>query len=150
MLPIKEKLLDHCYQFIDLKHEQIRTELNRITESLHSETKSSAGDKHETGRAMLHLEREKIGSQLIHILNAKEILQKVNILQSSKTAQLGSLILTSQHHYFLSISAGTVQLYGETYTTLTCNSPLGKELVGQSAKDLVFFRNQQFTIKKIY
>ena len=32
--------------------------------ALQSETKSSAGDKHETGRAMLQLEMEKAGQQL--------------------------------------------------------------------------------------
>ena len=31
---------------------------------LQSESKSSAGDKHETGRAMLQLEAEKLGKQL--------------------------------------------------------------------------------------
>ena len=56
---IKEQLFTQCLAFIDNRLITIKNTMQEIQESLLSETKSSAGDKHETGRAMLQLEREK-------------------------------------------------------------------------------------------
>ena len=52
-MEIKEKLYTKCIQFIENRHQTIQNSISEIQESLLSETKSSAGDKHETGRAML-------------------------------------------------------------------------------------------------
>ena len=69
-----------------------------------SETKSSAGDKHETGRAMLQLEMEKAGQQLASVQQMQQTLAKINTLTSSTNIALGSVIKTSSACYFLSIS----------------------------------------------
>ena len=66
-LRIKEVLYASCIDFIEDRLETIQRTINDIQGSLTSETKSSAGDKHETGRAMLQLEREKSGVQLNEI-----------------------------------------------------------------------------------
>jgi len=63
----KIALYDLCADFIETKRQTIQHTIVEIQHSLTSETKSSAGDKHETGRAMLQLEREKIGNQLAEI-----------------------------------------------------------------------------------
>lgn len=49
---LKEQLLDHCNSYIGLKLETIRHAIANAQESANDDTKSSAGDKHETGRAM--------------------------------------------------------------------------------------------------
>ena len=41
--------------------------MKEIKEALFEEIKSSVGDKHETGRAMLQLEREKVGNQFYEV-----------------------------------------------------------------------------------
>ena len=60
-LKIKEALHASCVGFVEDRLETIQKTIQDIQMSLTSETKSSAGDKHETGRAMLQLEREKAG-----------------------------------------------------------------------------------------
>ena len=60
-MDIKEQLYEFCRAYIDGRTIRINESIKSIQESLSSETKSSAGDKHETGRAMLQLEREKLG-----------------------------------------------------------------------------------------
>ncbi|MDO6425302.1 hypothetical protein, partial [Saccharophagus degradans] len=73
-------------------------------EDLNSETKSSAGDKHETGRAMLQLEMEKLGQQYQTVLTQKNVLQKIDV-SVKKKAQVGSLVgTTSGLNYFLATS----------------------------------------------
>ena len=74
---LKQNLYNQCQEFIDNRFETIQNTIKDIQKSLLSETKSSAGDKHETGRAMLQLEREKAGQQLAEIQKIKEILLKL-------------------------------------------------------------------------
>ena len=61
---LKRILFEHCTTHLNnnlLSFEKRKLEL---LEALASESKNSAGDKHETGRAMLQLEREKLGEQI--------------------------------------------------------------------------------------
>ena len=74
-LETKENLYLQCVHFVEKRFNTIQNTINEIQESLTSETKSSAGDKHETGRAMLQLEREKAGNQLAEIQKIKDFLQ---------------------------------------------------------------------------
>ncbi|MFD1615778.1 hypothetical protein [Gelatiniphilus marinus] len=52
-MKIKEELFSQCVVFVNSRFQTIKNTISEIQESLTSETKSSAGDKHETGRAML-------------------------------------------------------------------------------------------------
>ena len=52
-LLIKKELLQACFQFVEEKHNTISKSIASNKKDLFSETKSSAGDKHETGRAMI-------------------------------------------------------------------------------------------------
>ena len=83
-LELKKELYNQCSDFIEHRLLAIKSTINDIQESLDSETKSSAGDKHETGRAMLQLDREKLGQQLAGIQKLKQELLKANIETVSK------------------------------------------------------------------
>ena len=60
MSEIKKQLFSECQNFVNSKLEAIHRTIEGLQNSLTSETKSTAGDKHETGRAMAQLEQEKI------------------------------------------------------------------------------------------
>src|SRR5690606_37486162 len=81
---LKQLLFDKCSEYIETRLSTIQSNIGEIQESLTSETKSSAGDKHETGRAMLQLEREKAGQQLAEIENVKNALAQINIKKLSE------------------------------------------------------------------
>ena len=109
-MSIKEKLYNLCLESIDARLLTVKATMDEIQESLLSETKSSAGDKHETGRAMLQLEREKAGNQLAEILKIKTNLSKINASNQSKKVILGSVVYTNKANYFISISAGELEV----------------------------------------
>ena len=117
--------------------------------ALQSETKSSAGDKHETGRAMLQLEMEKAGQQILGITLMKETLAKVDVSKTSKIAHLGSVVATNIGSYFLSISAGKLTAYGTNYFAVSVSSPIGKLLLGKKEKEEVVFNGKKIIIEKI-
>ncbi len=150
MKTIKEDLYSHCEKFVENRQRHIQERIASIQESLNSETKSSAGDKHETGRAMLQLEREKSGAQLAEVQKLQEILSKVNILLSSDVVRLGSLVETSQGVYFLSISIGEINIDNKSYYAIATNTPIGKLLIGKKVGDICSFNHKDFTIERIF
>ncbi|MBU2937976.1 3-oxoacyl-ACP synthase [Lacinutrix sp. C3R15] len=149
ILKIKQKLYDACFQFIENRLITVQKTINEIQESLTSETKSSAGDKHETGRAMLQLEREKAGNQLAEIMKVKEAFSKIDISKTNKTVGLGSVVYTSQNNYFIAISAGQLAIDKDIFYAISPNTPIGKLLVGKTIKETFLFRDIEVLIEEV-
>nr|WP_209401900.1 GreA/GreB family elongation factor [Pseudozobellia sp. WGM2] len=128
---------------------RIQDNISGVQESLQSETKSSAGDKHETGRAMLQLEREKLGQQLMEAEKMKAVLNKVNIDNESTSVALGSLVKTSKTFYFIAISAGEFKVGEDAVFCISVGTPIGRLLLGKSVGDSILFNENQFEILSI-
>lgn len=128
---VKEELYEACKSFLNGRLNTVIERIANIQESLQSETKSSAGDKHETGRAMLQLEREKAGNQLLDIQKQQELFSRVAIDTSSDVARLGSLVTTDKGVYFLAISVGVITIDAKTYYAISPSSPIGNVLLGK-------------------
>ena len=75
---IKELLYKHCESYVKSRLKRYKKRSNELFIALNSETKSSAGDKHETGRSMIQLEREKSGEQIKKIEKEHQIFSKIN------------------------------------------------------------------------
>jgi hypothetical protein len=138
---IKKKLYNVCLLFVADKHKTINTIIQSYKKALYSETKSSAGDKHETGRAMLQLEMEKSGQQLLEINLMNAVLKKIDVEKFSEVICLGSLILTNTSNYYLSISAGKIKIDSIEFFAVSTNSPIGKQLLGKKIGDKIPFNN---------
>ncbi|MCF6348794.1 MAG: hypothetical protein L3J20_10925 [Flavobacteriaceae bacterium] len=108
MNSLKRELYQTCVLFVKKREETVNQIITSNQKALTSETKSSAGDKHETGRAMLQLEMEKASQQLEGIYQIKTILAKIKLEDTSEFIKLGSLVITTQATYFLAISAGQI------------------------------------------
>jgi hypothetical protein len=148
-LKIKEALFEQCEVFVNKRLYNIENVISSNQKALQSETKSSEGDKHETGRAMLQLEMEKAGQQLSGIAKMKIVLSKIDVLKSSKNACLGSIIFTDKARYFLSISAGQLVVADKSYFAISVASPIGKLLLGKQEKDAISFNGITIVINEI-
>jgi len=147
MMTVKVELYKACKVFLDDRLQVVLGRIANIQESLQSETKSSAGDKHETGRAMLQLEREKAGNQLADIQKQHELFSRVNIDTSSEVARLGSIVTTNKGVYFLAISVGVITIDSKAYYAISPSSPIGKVLLGKKNEEEFAFNgvNQQIS-----
>tara|TARA_R110000822_G_scaffold55038_3_gene140327 strand:+ start:641 stop:1099 length:459 start_codon:yes stop_codon:yes gene_type:complete len=143
---IKEALFSQCESFVNKRLQTVEAVLSSNQKALQSETKSSAGDKHETGRAMLQLEMEKAGQQLAGITQMEVVLSKIDILKTSKNACLGSVIITAKVSYFLSISAGQLIVADKSYFAISVSSPMGKLLLGKQEKEVISFNGKTIEI----
>ena len=146
---IKEILYNDTLQFVENRYQVVQNLISSIQQSLQSETKSSAGDKHETGRAMLQLEREKAGNQYIEIERLQHVLQRIDIKKISTKISLGSLVTTNKGIYFIAIGRGLVNINNHDYYVIALNSPIGKLLFGKEKGDAVVFNKQKIEILTI-
>lgn len=142
---LKETIYNFCEDFINGRIFRIKSNIETMQEALTSETKSSAGDKHETGRAMIQLEREKLGQQLLEAEKMKRVFSQIQIEGNPNIISLGSLVYTSKGTYFLGISAGQ----HKDIFCISVGTPIGRLLLGKSQGDSIVFNNEEIHITKI-
>ncbi|WP_035483697.1 GreA/GreB family elongation factor [Gaetbulibacter saemankumensis] len=148
-LSLKTALYNACVNGVGKRLEAIKHAINDIQESLTSETKSSAGDKHETGRAMLQLEREKSGNQLAEIQKLQGVLSKIRLDKKLEHVSLGAVVFTTQANYFISVSAGEINYESQRFYAISSSAPIGQLLMGKKVGDEIIFRGQTIIIEQI-
>lgn len=149
MIVLKQKLFNVCVDFVNKREHTVTEIISSNQKALTSETKSSAGDKHETGRAMLQLEMEKASQQLEGIYTIKTILTKVNLDNNSGFIKLGSLIITNQANYFLAISVGEIKIENKVYYAISPSSPIGSLLLGKRVGEGFIFNGNSIVIDEV-
>lgn len=131
---------------MDERSARLKKQGDELQESLGSETKSSAGDKHETGRAMVQLEQEKLGQQLQELETTRSVLNKINIDAPPNKVRLGSLVKTSMASYFVAISAGAFKYGDGVVYCISASAPIAKLLIGKEKGDNFVFNGTPQTI----
>jgi hypothetical protein len=104
-----------------------------MMESNQQEGKSSSGDKHETGRAMVHLELEQLGKQLQEIQKQRaEVLRLVPVEgREYERVEGGALVTTTVGLYYMITGWGKVIIQGKEVLIIGITSPVGKALLGK-------------------
>ncbi len=148
-LEIKRKLFMLCEEYPNEKISIAQEAIDNAQSSANEETKSSSGDKYETGRSMMQLEIEKYSTQLSEGIKLKKVLAQINVDKIYQTVQLGSLVTTNNGNYFISISAGKLNLEGVDYLAISFSSPIGQILAGKKANDAFDFREKSFFITSV-
>lgn len=148
-MTLKKELFQFCKSFVEQRLSRIQNQIHDIKVSLNSETKSSAGDKHETGRAMLQLEREKLGVQLSEAEKMNQVLAKVSLNTNTTHIALGSLVKTSKSNYFIAISSGEFISKNVSVFCISSQTPIGKLLLGKQRNDVITFNGQDIVITEI-
>jgi hypothetical protein len=118
-------------------------------ESRDSDTKSSAGDKFETGREMMQREMDKISASIDQSKNQLNFLSKINLNRPYSIVDLGCLIITDQDIYYISIGLGKVEINAELIYAISLDSPIGQIFKGKRVGDILEFRSKTLTINQL-
>jgi len=129
---IKTKITDKIQSFENLIAE---------TRASSNDTKSSMGDKYETGREMLQQEINNLQRQLNEALIQQSVIQKISAEPSVK-AQSGALIKTDKGLFYITVSAGEIISDGKKIMTISAESPLAKAMSGKK-------EHENFTVNNI-
>jgi transcription elongation GreA/GreB family factor len=148
-MTFKQKIYNHYLQVVNDKIDLLQKVLADLKESGTNETKSTAGDKHETALAMLQIEQANTRAQLKEVELQKAALEKINPSLTPTVIVNGSLIKTNRGYLFLSIAAGKAVIAGEEVIALSQQSPLGKQLTGLKEGDTAIINNATYVIESI-
>jgi transcription elongation GreA/GreB family factor len=142
---LKSKIIEHCTDIFQQKLLIINNELKHLSEAIAEDTKSSAGDKYETGREMANLEKEKFHAQALGFKNSLASLKALPERISTKI-DLGSLIQTNKEWIHLSISLGQLEVDGESVLVISPMAPLAQLMMGKVKGETVTFRENDYQI----
>ena len=143
---IKTALHQHCLTLAEERIASLQQILKEAQQAANNETKSSAGDKHETGRAMAQLETEKLTTQLSEALNIKQNLAQINPTNTNNTVVLGSIVHTNKGNFYLAASIGKVALESEIFFAISPASPIGKLMLTKKEKESFSLNGSEYTI----
>ena len=145
-LELKELFLAELISLVDQKVGNAIAAIESTTESKNTATKSTAGDKHETGRAMMERELALSNSQLQKALIQKNELSKISLEMTFSNVKPGALVITSQGNYFISIGLGRVNVNGNECYAISGGSPIGLVLMGSKKGQNINFQGRNIEI----
>ena len=149
-IELKLKLQEFCLKQLTENVELLEKRLSILRESKNSETKSTAGDKHETGRAMIQLEEENTHKRLSEVLDSKNKLARINCNILKETAQSGSIVITDKAKYVILVGIGKVKLDGVLYYCVPEQSPIAKALMQKKAGDELLFNGRKMSLRAVF
>ena len=147
---IKKQLHARCVAIVQQRIADSKQAMDAAQESANQEEKSSMGDKYETGRAMAQIARDQAAHQLDEALKLKHVLDQINPISSSTHIGLGSLAVTDQSHFYISISVGKLEIDGKEYFAVSPQSPIGKLLTNRKVNDSFVFNKQTQIVRAIH
>lgn len=131
MNELKKELHKLCGDYVQERINAAMQAIRATQQAANEETKSSAGDKYETGRAMMQQDADRTQAQLNEANRLMVTLNRIPASHEFKTAETGSVVVTNNGKFYIAISAGTLIVNGEPYFAVSPSSPIGIKLNGQ-------------------
>ena len=145
----KRTVLQKLTEIVQKKIDVANSSLNATIEGRDNQTKSTAGDKHETGRAMMQAEQQRNEIQLGKAILLKKELQQIDIEAAFDKVQQGALVLTNQGNYFIAIGLGKVEVAEKIVYAISVLSPIGKALLNKEIGEVVKFQSKEIIVEDI-
>ncbi len=136
-----------CQAFIEQRIAAARTAMQAAQESSSSETKSSAGDKYETGREMANAERDRNAAHMQQARQLQAELARISPEAACDTVRPGALVRTSMGRFYISISAG--QLPGSDVFAVSPAAPVALALKGLRAGEEAIFNGKTVRVEVV-
>jgi transcription elongation GreA/GreB family factor len=152
-MKLSDTLYQLCLEFIDNRIKTIREAIQETQASADSETKSSAGDKYETGLSMMQLDMEKQAEQLQEAVRTRNVLEQVKMIDEANGAangiRPGNAVQTNQGNFYIAISAGQLKVNGNTWFAISAATPMGSKLIGLKPGDSFTFNGKNYAITTV-
>jgi transcription elongation GreA/GreB family factor len=133
----KDLIYQRLLNELEIRDNGLKQAWSELQESNQQEGKSSAGDKHETGAAMVHLEMEKLGRMMGDHRKQRAEAERCHpkLMEPDQQIRMGSLVQTSMGWFYLVTSLGKLKLEDQDCFVLSGASPLGHLLLGKTQGD---------------
>lgn len=146
---MKIQLLEHLKNYLDTRMRAALEAMQSAQSSANEETKSSAGDKYETARAMAQIERDRHAQLYDQIRQERAVLDRIDPEFQFQRVGLGTLVKTTVGYFFVSVSVGVVEIEQTKIIAVSSQSPLGASLMGKQVGDSFLFQQKKCTIETV-
>ncbi|SHN21755.1 hypothetical protein SAMN04488057_11140 [Cyclobacterium lianum] len=129
--------------------EDLNEQITALREASQLETKSSAGDKYETGRERINQRLDMLVQQSALCKEGDHFLKKIKIVSQDRVEE-GALLQLSFGWIWIAISLGKISIDGREIQLVSVRSPLVQSLILQKKGHRVDFRGKQVEIMGIW
>lgn len=146
---IKQELYNKCVAYIQSRMDAAEDAYKAAEQASNDDTKSSAGDKYETGRAMMQQEKDRNTIQLNEANKLMVVLNTISTKGSSGKIETGSLVITNNGKFYIAVSAGTLVVDGESYFAVSAAAPICLQMIGKKAGDEFAVNGKKYEIEDV-
>ncbi len=149
MPDIKEQLYLLCGEYLRTREAEIKKAIAEAQDAANNETKSSAGDKYETGREVMQQEIDLNITRLNELNKLKTTLEYIAPAHTSTIVVPGSAVHTNNGNFYIAISAGPLKISDTTFYAISAASPIGSKLAGQKVGYSFTLNGKQYLIESV-
>jgi transcription elongation GreA/GreB family factor len=146
---LKEQLYKMCIDYVQKRISEARQAIDDAQDSSDEETKSSAGDKYETGREMMQQVADQAQVQLNEANKLMVALSTITYNTNHSNADTGSVVYTDNGQFYIAIGAGTLSVGQQTFYAVSPASPIAIKLTGKKAGDEFDLNGRAYKIEKV-
>jgi len=148
-MTFKQKIFQEFLKQIEANIASYQYTLNELKHSVANETKSTAGDKHETALSMLQIEQSAVAKHLFDAIETKNNFLKTSQEVHHDEIRKGSLVKTTQGYFFISVALPKIVVDNQCIIAISPTSPLGMQLLGKKLHDECLLLNKLHQIESI-
>ncbi len=141
---LKKEALDSLQQ----KKEELQTQLLALQEAASTDTKSSAGDKYETGRESIRQSRTLLEKQWQTLAQWESAVQKLSV-EPAFIVREGALVVLDIGWVWVSASFGKMVFRSLEIQGVSSASPLVQALKGKRKGETAFFRGKAIEVRGV-
>jgi transcription elongation GreA/GreB family factor len=146
---IKTQLKEECIRLQKALAENAKSAMINAQETANDE-KSTMEDKFESFREQMQIERDMYAKLYDEAMTTLENLEKINVNRIQDVAAAGTVVVTPEQKYFVSISLGKININGDTYMAISPQSPVFQAISGKKKGDHFTFRDKKLGILEVY
>lgn len=144
----KEALHKACLVYAEKRIQTATDAYKSAQDSANEETKNTASED-DNSKAMLQIEAEQQAKHMLEARKLKEEMMRIDPSAELNTVAPGSLVITSLGNYYVSISAGKIDLDKKSYFAISISAPIAQALKGKKTGEKVKFNDKVIEILDI-
>ena len=149
-MTFKQIVKSHYQQLVQDRIDAFQDMITAMAEDSRNDAKGSAGDKHETSLAMMHIEQEKLNRKLSEFYHQKSILDKIDPLLINPHVAMGSLVVVNGMLVYVSAALPKAVVQGKSVIAVSPEAPLGQNMIGKQVGSEFEVNGTKYLISEVH
>lgn len=147
-IELKNRLIAECTKAQQKTVHSSKSAMDEAQQSLNDYGPNK--DRYDSFRDQLIGRRDMFSLQYSKAYAELSVMGKLNPKNINKVAEFGAVIITDVSRFFISISAGKLEIDGHTYYAISPMVPLFKAMEGKKKGDTFEFNGKKQVIKNLF